>query len=171
MPFTPIHMGPGMLVKSALQERFSLMMFGWSQIAIDIQPLAVMLTGQGHLHGFTHTYLGAVLVAVGAAITGKHLAEFGLKLFDLPDHLPISWRVAFLSAFIGTFSHVLLDSVMHADLQPFAPWRLDNPFLEYISVSNLHWFCLGAGILGLIVYPIMESVRPRHNHSLQARRP
>ncbi len=39
VPFTPIHMGPGMLVKPVLQERFSLMMFGWSQIMMDIQPL------------------------------------------------------------------------------------------------------------------------------------
>lgn len=159
MPFTPTHMGPGMLVKSVLQERFSLMMFGWSQIAMDIQPLTVMLTGEGHLHGFTHTYLGAPLVAVAAALTGKHLAAFGLKLFELPHHLPISWGVAFLSTFIGTFSHFLFDSVMHADLQPFAPWRLDNPFLNYIPVNNLHWICLAAGVVGLVLYDFVRSWR------------
>lgn len=171
MPFTPVHMGPGMLVKSVLQERFSLMMFGWSQIVIDMQPLSVMLTGHGHLHGFTHTYLGAFPVAIVAALTGKHLAGVGLKLLDLEDHLPITWRVAFLSVFIGTYSHVLLDSVMHADLQPFAPWRLDNPFLGCISLANLHWLCFGAGFVGVVLYQIMDAWRPGHKHSLLRRRP
>lgn len=166
MPFTPAHMGPGMLVKSVLQERFSLMMFGWSQIVMDIQPLTVMLTGQGHMHGFTHTYLGAILVALGAAVSGKHLSEFSLRLFDLPEHLPINWKVAFWSAFTGTFSHVFFDSFMHEDVQPFAPWRLDNPFLECISVANLYWVCIDAGIVGIIVYLIRESTRDRRNHYL-----
>lgn len=166
MPFTPAHMGSGMLVKSVLQERFPLMMFGWSQIVMDIQPLTVMLTGQGHMHGFTHTYLGAILVALGAAVSGKHLSEFSLRLFDLPEHLPINWKVAFWSAFTGTFSHVFFDSFMHEDVQPFAPWRLDNPFLEYISVANLYWVCIDAGIVGIIVYLIRESTRDRRNHYL-----
>lgn len=161
MPFTPIHMGVGILVKSVLQKRFSLMMFGWSQIVMDIQPLMVMLTGEGHLHGVTHSYAGAILVAVAAAITGKHLAEFGLKLLGLPDHLPICWRVVFFSSFLGTFSHVLLDSVMHADLQPFAPWNIDNPMLAVISVTYLHWLCLIAAVLGAILYPIIRALSLR----------
>ena len=42
MPFTPLHMGPGILIKSLLQGCFSLMVFGWTQIVMDIQPLLVM---------------------------------------------------------------------------------------------------------------------------------
>lgn len=57
MPFTPFHMGPGILLKALLQGSFSLMVFGWSQIVMDLQPLIAMLTGMGKLHGFTHTYL------------------------------------------------------------------------------------------------------------------
>ncbi len=84
MPFTPLHMGPGLFIKSALQNRFSLMVFGWSQILMDIQPLIVMIKGEGHIHGFTHTYLGASLIAIIAVITGKYLSEFGLRLFEIP---------------------------------------------------------------------------------------
>jgi hypothetical protein len=39
MPFTPYHMGPGILIKALLQGSFSLMVFGWAQIVMDIQPL------------------------------------------------------------------------------------------------------------------------------------
>jgi hypothetical protein len=44
MPFTPIHMGPGILIKAILQGSFSLMVFGWTQIVMDIQPLIVILS-------------------------------------------------------------------------------------------------------------------------------
>jgi hypothetical protein len=84
MPFTPIHMGPGILIKAILQSSFSLMVFGRTQIVMDIQPLVVMITGEGHLHGFTHTYVGAVLIAIFAALTGKYLSELGLKLIGIP---------------------------------------------------------------------------------------
>lgn len=69
-----------------------------------------MLCGQGHLHGFSHTCIGAFLFAVLFALSGKYLAEFGLRLIGHTGFLPISWAVAFLSAAIVTFGHVVLDS-------------------------------------------------------------
>ena len=122
MPFTPIHMGPGILIKAILQSSFSLMVFGWTQIVMDIQPLIVLISGEGHLHGFTHTYIGAILIAIFAALTGKYLSEFGLKTLRISENenpISIVWWVVFLSAFIGSFSHVLLDSIMHSDVRPF----------------------------------------------------
>jgi len=112
MPFTPFHMGPGILIKALLQGSFSLMVFGWAQIVMDIQPLIVLVTKQGQLHGFSHTYIGATLIAVFSALTGKYLSEFGLKFIGISNKykpLFIRWWVVFLSAFIGTYSHVILD--------------------------------------------------------------
>jgi membrane-bound metal-dependent hydrolase YbcI (DUF457 family) len=155
MPFTPIHMGPGILLKAILQSSFSLMVFGWAQIVMDIQPLIVMITGEGHLHGFTHTYVGAVLIAIFAALSGKYLSELGLKLIGISkkvNPISIAWWVVFLSAFIGSFSHVLLDSIMHSDVEPFFPFLLDNRLLGLISVPMLHKLCLYSGLLGAAVY-------------------
>ncbi|MCV6614523.1 MAG: hypothetical protein OIF35_06055, partial [Cellvibrionaceae bacterium] len=123
MPFTPFHMGPGILIKTLLQTSFSLMVFAWAQIVMDIQPLIVMLTGEGHLHGFSHTYIGASLLAVFSALSGKYLALLGLYLFEMNPNWQVSipWWVAFLSAFIGTYSHVAIDSIMHADMMPLFP--------------------------------------------------
>jgi len=148
VPFTPFHMGPGLLVRALLQGSFSLMVFVWTQIIMDLQPLVVLLTGEGHLHGFTHTCVGATLIGIGSGLTGKYAAEFGLRFMGQVHHLPISWPVAMTSAFIGSFSHVLLDSIMHGDVEPFAPFALNNPFLGFISVSELHKFCLYSGLLG-----------------------
>jgi membrane-bound metal-dependent hydrolase YbcI (DUF457 family) len=155
MPFTPIHMGPGLLIKSLLQGSFSLMVFGWAQILMDIQPLIVLITGEGHLHGFTHTYVGAILMAVFAALTGKYLAELGLKTLRISKNghpIIIGWSIVFLSAFIGSFSHVLLDSIMHSDVEPFFPYRVNNQFLGLLSVSMLHKVCLYSGLMGAVIY-------------------
>lgn len=152
MPFTPFHMGPGILLKAALQGSFSLMVFGWAQIVMDLQPLLVLLTGEGHLHGFSHTYVGATLIGIACALSGKYAGQWGLRFLSLSRHGLIRWRVAMLSAFIGTYSHVLLDSLMHGDLEPFSPWSAHNPFLDLISVEAVHRFCLYSGLLGAALY-------------------
>ena len=154
MPFTPIHMGPAILIKALLQGSFSLMVFGWTQIVMDIQPLIVLITGEGHLHGFTHTYVGAILLAIFSALSGKYLSEIGLVILGLAKDNPIKilWWVSFLSAFIGSFSHVFLDSIMHTDVEPFYPLTLNNPFHGIISISVLHKVCLYSGLLGAAIY-------------------
>ena len=152
MPFTPFHMGPGLLFKALLQGSFSMMVFGWTQVIMDIQPLIVMLTDSGHLHGFSHTFVGATLIGITCALTGKYAAEFGLRLLCETCYLAISWPVASVSAFIGSTSHVLLDAVMHDDLAPFAPFTLSNPFLGWLSIDALHLFCLYSGLLGVVLY-------------------
>ena len=155
MPFTPIHMGPGILLKSLLQGGFSLMVFGWTQIVMDIQPLIVMIMGEGHLHGFTHTFLGAILITLIAAATGKYLSELGLKILGISTiekPISITWLVVLLSAFIGSFSHVFLDSIMHSDVEPYFPFSLDNQFLGLISVQLLHKVCLYSGLVGAAIF-------------------
>ena len=155
MPFTPLHMGPGMLVKALLQGSFSLMVFGWAQILMDIQPLFVILSGEGHLHGFSHTYVGATLIACFAIITGKYLSEFGLILLGVASRqkpIKISWPVVTLSAFIGTFSHVLIDSVMHSDMEPLYPISKHNGLLGLLSMDYLHYACLACGAVGVVIY-------------------
>ena len=152
MPFTPFHMGPGLFIKALLQGYFSLMIFGWTQILMDIQPLVVMLSGHGHVHGFTHTYIGATVVALLAGLTGNYAAPFGLRLMRQSRFLPIKWPVIMISAFVGAYSHVLLDSFMHSDLQPFAPFAEMNPFLRSLTFTELHLLCLGSGLVGLVPY-------------------
>ena len=154
VPFTPFHMGPGILVKAILQGSFSLMVFGWAQIVMDIQPLFVLLTGEGHLHGFSHTYIGATLLAIFAAVTGKYLSQLGLWILQLRPsiYVGIPWWIAFLSAFIGCFSHVFIDSIMHSDLAPFSPLSSGNPFLGWLSVAALHKACVYSSLVGAAIY-------------------
>lgn len=152
MPFTPLHMGPGIVVKAAMRKRFSLMVFGWSQVVIDLQPLYVMLGGHGELHGFSHTLPGATLIGLFCALTGKPLGELGLRILREPQHLPIGWRISAVSAFIGTYSHIAIDSIMHSDVFPLAPLSNATPWHGIISIEALHVVCVAAAVLGGIVY-------------------
>ena len=144
-------MGPGMLIKSLLHGSFSLMIFGWSQILMDLQPLFAMITNEDKLHGFSHTFLGASCIAIIAVLTGKHLSEFGLRITGYSNSnkpIKIFWFVAFLSAFIGTYSHVVLDAIMHSDVEPYYPFSMTNNFLSILPVQLLHEFCIFSGVIG-----------------------
>lgn len=155
MPFTPLHMGPGIFIKALLQCSFSLMVFGWAQIVMDVQPLVVMLTGKGALHGVSHTYAGATLLAVFSAWSGKYLSEYGLRLLGISradNPATIAWWVAFLSAFTGTYSHVLLDSIMHGDVLPWYPFSTANGLYGLMSIETLYRFCLYSAAAGTLLY-------------------
>jgi len=47
---------------------------------------------------------------------------------------------------------VLLDSIMHADVEPFFPITTNNAILGLITVEALHQLCLYSGLIGGIVY-------------------
>ena len=157
-------MGPGLLVKAILQGSFSLMVFGWAQIVMDLQPLFVLVTGNGHLHGFSHTYLGAGLLAVISALSGKYLSEIGLTILGVSKKespVKIRWWVSFLSAFIGTYSHVALDSIMHSDVEPYYPLSQENGLLGLITVPQLHQLCLYSALAGAIIYFSVQYARKK----------
>jgi membrane-bound metal-dependent hydrolase YbcI (DUF457 family) len=156
-------MGPAVALKACLQGGFSLMVFGWAQIVMDIQPLVVMLTGHGHLHGFSHTYIGATVLAAFSALSGKYLSGLGLRVLGHTEFLPISWFVACVSALIGTYSHVVLDSIMHGDVEPLVPFTSTNVLLGLMSIEALHWFCVFSGLLGAVVYFAVARMQARHS--------
>ncbi|MBS3957761.1 MAG: DUF4184 family protein [Clostridiales bacterium] len=173
MPFTPYHMGPGILVKSLLRGSFSLMVFGWTQVIMDTQPLVVMLTNRGTLHGFTHTYAAAVAIALFAAVSGKYLAQVALRLGPRPTRraLTVPWSVAFASAFIGSLSHVALDSLIYTDIRPFAPVSQANPSLGLIPSSAVYDLSMVAGLLGAVIFFAVTFLRSRHNQGVNPTTP
>src|SRR5690242_21493676 len=63
---------------------------------------------------------------------------------------PLTRRAAAVGAFGGTCSHVLLDSGMHADLVPLAPFADGNSLLGVVSLATLHGACVVTGLLGAL---------------------
>lgn len=165
MPFTPLHMGPGLAIKAVAGRYFSLMVFGFSQVAMDVEPLVRIIRGDAVLHGFIHTYLGATLIALVSVVVGRPVCQLLLNYWRRDPRFPfltwlrgptlISWRATIAGAFVGTYSHVFLDSIMHSDMQPFAPVSNANSLIHVISVDELHVLCVLGGALGaLLVFAV-----------------
>lgn len=159
MPFTPFHMGPGAVLKAAAGEHFSLTVFGFTQVAMDIEPLVRIFRDDPRLHGVTHTYAGALVIGllclpVGKAVCGWLLrAGNRLALEHEPDFVggPIKWSAAAWGAVAGAISHVFLDSIMHADVQPWHPLNSSNALLHTMSMDGLHMACAVSGLIGGLV--------------------
>jgi len=162
MPFTPFHMGPGLAIKAIAGRHFSLLTYGVAQVAMDIEPLIGMFQGAAVLHGRSHSYLGATVIALlvlflsppmsRALLRGwNHELRFhSLERFGSPEGLS---RVALLTgAFIGTYSHVALDSFMHSDMAPFWPWSTAHSLPGIVSTETLHLFCGVTGLIGFLAW-------------------
>jgi hypothetical protein len=147
MPFTPLHLGPGAAFKAIGGRHFSFLVFGGAQVLMDLQPLAAMLGADVELHGKSHTLLGALLIGAVAFATGKPVGDFVLRRSGIA-HRPLTWTAAATGAWIGTFSHVALDAVMHPDLVPEWPWFEGNPLLYSLSFGQLHGGCVVLGVVG-----------------------
>jgi hypothetical protein len=159
MPFTPFHFGPGLALKSVTGRRFSFTVFCLIQVLIDLESGWYMLIGEDPLHRFFHTYLGATLAGVVAITAGKPACEWALRLWNsrlspaqarwvgAPATIP--WSAAVSGGLVGAWSHVALDSIMHADIRPFAPLEIRNALHSLIEIDSLYAACAVAGAIGL----------------------
>ena len=150
MPFTPIHLGPGALFKAVGRRHFSFMVFGGSQVMMDIEPLIGIIQGKVILHGYSHTLAGALLIGLLAGLIGRPISAFVLSLLKVSHH-PFTWAASFTGALVGTFSHILFDAVMHPDMNPWWPIAQGNGLLGIIPVGALHLLCIGLGVAGAAI--------------------
>jgi hypothetical protein len=130
-------------------------MFGLTQVLIDLEPLYYLSRHEPPLHRFWHTYVGATVLLALVLAVGKPVCAWALRLKLgrwrlFSETASISWLATVSGAGLGAYSHVLLDSVMHADIRPFAPLTDANPFFHAISLVELHVWCVVAGVFGLI---------------------
>jgi membrane-bound metal-dependent hydrolase YbcI (DUF457 family) len=126
------------------------MIFGGSQVLMDVEPLVHMIRGDAVLHGISHTVAGAFVIAIVSAVVGRPICGALLARSRIMDR-PISWPVAWVSALVGTYSHILLDAIMHSDMTPLWPFAYGNPLLGIISVTALHVLCVACGVVGGLV--------------------
>jgi hypothetical protein len=168
MPFTPFHMGPACVAKPLAGSTFSMTVFGFANVAMDVQPLVHMLRGEGILHGVSHTFLGGTVIGIFSVLAGRPLCQWLLNRWtpDPGDRFMswlrgprvLTWPSAIIGAFFGTYSHVVLDSMIHADVRPFAPFDEGNPLLGLVSFEAMHLLCVGISVLGLIGFYVRYQV-------------
>jgi hypothetical protein len=149
-----------MAVKAAWPRHFSIVVFGLTQIAIDLEVLRHLARRDHPLHTFWHTYLGATILAALLTILGKPASQWikaawnrvaaGCRQADLTVSTHTSWLASCTGAFFGAYSHVFLDSLSHSDIQPFQPWSAANHLRGIVNPHDLQLACVLFGSAGLV---------------------
>jgi membrane-bound metal-dependent hydrolase YbcI (DUF457 family) len=124
-----LHFGPGAVIYAVAPRYVSFLAFCAANVLIDVEPLYYILTRQYPLHRFFHTYGGAPIVAIStAALFAVSLrATKALRLPNSFDWQDLGMGAIAIGAMAGAYSHMILDSVMHPDIRPFAPFSDSNP--------------------------------------------
>lgn len=159
MPITPFHFGPGAAIHALAPRQVSFLAFCASNVLIDVEPLYFMLTHQYPVHRFFHTLIGASLIVILTVALFMGARAFAQR-FWLPNLF--KWRelgvfAVTIGAILGSYSHIVLDSLMHSDITPLAPFSDANPLLLLVSLNTLHWGCVAAGIVGVVILFIRQS--------------
>ncbi len=161
-------MGAALIVKPVLDHRFSMISFGVAQVAMDVEPGIRMWAGSDVLHGPTHTFFGALIIAfvvifIAPTICNrfrvkwnKEVAYYKQPWLELSE--PLSKSAVALGAFFGTLSHIVLDSLMHHDIHPLSPFSESNPFTGLVTSDGVYWACAVAGVLGIAIWLVRTGI-------------
>ena len=171
MPITPFHFGPGALIKVIVPRHFSWTIFALANILIDLEPVVLFLLIGDPAHPWLHTLPGAIAVAAAAALFGRKPCEGMLAWWNrqLSSGWQTRWLVvetriprstAWLSALIGIFSHLGLDSIMHTDVEALWPLISGNSVQGLVSLDMLHGLCVAAAVVALLIFIRRPAVRP-----------
>ena len=101
-----------------------------------------------HHRGFTHTLLGAPVMA-GATLALMYLYDrFWRRRRLKPGALPVRWGYLYLLALLADLSHILLDFTNNYGVRPFAPlnWRWYSWDIVFIYDPVL-WVVLFLGLV------------------------
>lgn len=155
MPFTPFHMGPAIAMGLLMRGFVHVPTLVLASVVLDLEPLAVLVFGLNYpLHGFMHTLIFAVPIG---AIFGWAMLRVEKRVKPIYRRLLLESNsevtaTGFIGAgALGTFSHVVLDSPLYADIMPFFPLTVNPAYNPELS-PLIYSICVWAGALGLILW-------------------
>ena len=150
MPVTPFHFGPGAALHAVAPKQVSFIAFCAANVFIDVESGYNLLQGNDRVHAFLHSYVGATLV-IAATVALFVVLNWFANRYPLPNLFEwrdLKTRQVLIRSALGAYSHVALDSIMHADMTPFYPLTDANPMLRLVSLDMLHTGCVALGVLG-----------------------
>jgi inner membrane protein len=127
-------------------------------LAAEAPDLDVIGTFKGpvfgfeHHRGFTHSFLGLILVC--AAVVGFMYLVWRLRGRKTNiSNLPPRWGLLFLFAYIAGLSHILLDYTNNYGVRPF--WPFSETWYSWdivFIVEPLLYLLLGLGLLAPLIF-------------------
>jgi len=157
MPFTPFHLGPGLLFGLLLLSYIDFPTFLIASVIVDVEPFLVLTLNLNYpLHGFLHSFFGGTLIAfLLAAVMSNVRSALSPLMSFLKLEQKLSFKTILSAALLGVYVHILLDSPLYPDIRPFFPFDF-NPLLNlsmFISF-DIYTLCTLSFIGGGIVYAI-----------------
>lgn len=136
-----------------------------ANVLIDLEVLYYLSRNEPPFHRYLHTYLGGIVMGllVGLVMFGvvqivrralPSDSRWGERLAKTPK-LRLLWQ-SLVAGLIGGVSHILLDSLMHAEMNPFWPLAEGNALVGIISVPALHISLATIGFFGLIFWLLLR---------------
>jgi len=146
-----------------LRKYIDVPVFILANVVIDFEPLVVMVfnlnyPAHEHFHNFLFGALVGILWGV-VAYFGRGFLKKIMRMMKLP--YTASFRKMLISAVLGVWFHVIIDSIGHSDVKPFYPSEF-NPLLGIMTDSTIYLICMLAFIPAiLMVYVIRVFSRKR----------
>ena len=154
MPFTPFHLGPGLLVGLLLFSALHLPTLLVANMIPDVEPLyAIAACPSCAHHGFWHSLAGASILAAIlsiAVLVLKKPVERLSELFRVKQKA--SWKNVLPAAFLGTWLHVLLDSTLYPDMKPFFPLNANPLYVGNAAFVPVYALCALSFAAGMVLY-------------------
>jgi hypothetical protein len=162
MPFTPFHLGPALSLGLPLSERIHVPTFLVANVIVDIEPFFVLVFGSWcPLHGYLHSFLFAFVVGLVLGYMMFRLEGVFHPLYTalrLEPHDLVALKSYLVAGVAGTLFHVLLDSPLYSDIQPFFPWTI-NPLYNPALSGMIYGFCGLMAVVGFIYYLLAVAYR------------
>jgi membrane-bound metal-dependent hydrolase YbcI (DUF457 family) len=157
MPFTPFHLGPGLLLGLLLLSYVDLPTFLLASVIVDVEPfLALYFNLRYPLHGLLHTFLGGALLAfILAALMSRLRKAFSpLMSFFRIKQKPL-FKSILLASLFGVYFHIFLDSFLYQDIRPFYTFELNPLFSQDMFIGfAIYGLCILSFISGVAIYVI-----------------
>ena len=155
MPFTPFHFGPALALGIPLRKYMHAPTFILANVAVDIEPLLVLLLRLDYpLHGYLHTFLVALFFGLAIGFVMFYVEKFFHPLYSTlllePSGIP-PMKTFMVAGVFGGMLHVLLDSPLYTEIQPFFPIST-NPLYHSVSSLEVYLASFWLGVLGIILY-------------------
>ena len=64
-----------------------------------------------------------------------------------------------IGAAAGSYSHVVIDGLVHPEVAPFWPLTDNNPLYGVVLPNTVRWLCVGAGVVGIVLIGVRASFR------------
>ena len=155
MPFTPYHLGPALFLGLLFISFIDFPTFIIASVIVDVEPFLVIALNLNYpLHGFFHSLLGGTIVAISLALVMHKIRD---RLSPLLSFLKLEQETSFRSILVaslsGIYIHILLDSRLYLDIQPFYPSTY-NPLLTSGILAGIdsYIFCIWSFFGALIIY-------------------